>query len=249
MKILIPIKRVIDPYVKIRIKPDGSGVENQQVKMAMNPFDEIAVEEAIRLKEKKIASEIIAVSIGNTSCIETLRHALALGADRALLIQTEKTLAPLTLAKLLKIVAEQTQAQLILMGKQAIDDDCNQTGQMLAALLNWPQATFASQITIENHQATVQRELDSGVQTLRLTLPAVITTDLRLNTPRFAKLPDIMKAKGKPLETLAAENFQLDLPSDSSQINVAPPKARQAGITVANIDELLKKLREEVKVI
>ncbi|MCD6046629.1 MAG: hypothetical protein K0S08_276 [Gammaproteobacteria bacterium] len=249
MKILVPIKRVIDPYVKIRVKADGSGVETQNIKMTMNPFDEIAIEEAIRLKEKGIATEIIAVSIGATTSQETLRHALALGADKAVLIQTEQTLEPLAIAKLLKTIAEKTEAQLILMGKQAIDDDCNQTGQMLAALLNWPQATFASQITLENGVATVQRETDSGLQTISAKLPCLITTDLRLNTPRFAKLPDIMKAKSKPMEIIAADSFGIDLTTHLLIQEVSPPSVRKAGVKVSSVDELVQKLREEAKVI
>ena len=249
MKLLIPIKRVIDPYVKIRVKQDGSGVDTQNVKMAMNPFDEIAVEEGIRLKEKGLVTEIIVVSIGATPTQETLRHALALGADKAILIQTEQTLEPLIIARLLRAVAEKTAAQLIIMGKQAIDDDCNQTGQMLAALLDWPQATFASKITLENDRAMVQRETDSGLQTIAVTLPALITTDLRLNTPRFAKLPDIMKAKSKPLEVRSAESFAIDLTPHMIVKEVLPPPVRQAGCTVANVDALLQKLREEAKVI
>lgn len=249
MKILIPIKRVIDPYVKIRIKNDGTGVETQNIKMAMNPFDEIAVEEAIRLKEKGIATEIIVVSIGASTSQETLRHALALGADKAILIQTDQSLEPLAIAKLLKAVAEKTEVQLILMGKQAIDDDSNQTGQMLAALLNWPQATFASSIELTSQSATVQRETDNGLQTLEVSLPCVITTDLRLNTPRFAKLPDIMKAKSKPMETLNADSFGLDLASHLVTKEITPPPVRKAGIKVGNADELLQKLRDEAKVI
>lgn len=249
MKILIPLKRVIDPYVKIRIKTDGSGIETQNVKMTMNPFDEIAVEEAIRLKEKGIATEITVVSIGGTSTQETLRHALALGADKAIFVQSEQGLQPLAIAKILKSLTEKSEAQLVLMGKQAIDDDCNQTGQMLAALLNWPQATFASSISIENNAATVQRETDSGLQTLRVALPCVITTDLRLNTPRFAKLPDIMKAKSKPMEILAADSFGINLHSQLTTETVAAPIARKAGIKVNSVDELLQKLREEAKVL
>ncbi len=249
MKILIPLKRVIHPYVKIRIKSDGSGVETQNVKMAMNPFDEIALEEAIRLKEKGIATEVVIVSIGSPTSQETLRHGLALGADTAILVQTDQSLEPLAIAKLLKAIAEKQAAQLIMMGKQAIDDDCNQTGQMLAALLNWPQATFASQVSIENNTATVQRETDNGLQTIRVTLPAVITTDLRLNTPRFAKLPDIMKAKSKPLETLTAESLGVALNLRLNLKTVAAPTPRQAGIKVASVDELLNKLRNEAKVI
>ena len=249
MKILIPVKRVIDPYVKVRVKADGTGVETQNVKMSMNPFDEIALEEAIRLKEKGIATHITIVSIGLSTSQETLRHALALGADAAILIQTDLTLEPLAIARLLKIIAEKNASDLILMGKQAIDDDCNQTGQMLAALLNWPQATFASKIDIEENMARVQRECDAGLQTLSLQLPAVITTDLRLNTPRFAKLPDIMKAKSKPLETLDASSLGVNFFSHQKMISINPPPARKAGIKVANVDELIQKLRAEAKVI
>lgn len=249
MKILVPVKRVIDPYVKVRVKPDNTGVETQNVKMAINPFDEIALEEAIRLKEKGLASEIIAVSVGTQSSQETLRYALALGATSAILLQTDLTLEPLTIANLLKIITENNAIQLILMGKQAIDDDSNQTGQMLASLLGWPQATFVSALAVSGDHIQVERELDSGLQTLDLQLPAVITTDLRLNTPRFAKLPDIMKAKTKPMEIIAANSLGVDFTPQQTLLSVEAPPSRKAGIRVENVDALLDKLRNEAKVI
>jgi electron transfer flavoprotein beta subunit len=249
MKILVPIKRVIDAYVKIRVKGDCTGVETQNVKMAINPFDEIALEEAIRLKEKGHATEVVAISIGPVTNQESLRQALALGADRALLLQTEQEIQPLLVAKLLKEITLRETPQLILMGKQAIDDDSNQTGQMLAALLGWPQATFASKVQLENQQAIVEREVDGGLQTLAMTLPGIITTDLRLNTPRFAKLPDIMKAKSKPLEIIAADSLGIDLSPRLKTLKVEAPATRKAGIKVSSVDELLDKLRNEAKVI
>ena len=245
MKILVPVKRVIDPYVKIRLNATGTDVESQNIKMVMNPFDEIALEEAVRLKEQGIAQQIIVVSIGHDRCVDTLRQALALGADRAVLIQTEQHYAPLAIAKLLHAWLQNSDAQLILMGKQAIDDDCNQTGQMLATLLNWPQATFASKIQISDDVATVQRECDTGTQTLHLKLPCVITVDLCLNTPRFAKLPDIMRAKSKPFETITAESFALDLSSQIKQKNMVLQTMQRSGTVVANVAELLEKLRGE----
>ena len=245
MKILVPVKRVIDPYVKIRLNAAGTEVESQNVKMSMNPFDEIALEEAVRLKEQGIAEEIIVVSIGHDRCVDTLRQALALGADRAVLIQTEQHYAPLAIAKLLHAWLQKSGVQLVLMGKQAIDDDCNQTGQMLAALLNWPQATFASQIQVSSDTATVQRECDTGTQTLHLRLPCVITVDLCLNTPRFAKLPDMMRAKSKPLETIMAESFALNLSSQIKQKNIVLPTMQRSATVVANVAELLEKLRDK----
>lgn len=245
MKILVPIKRVIDPYVKIRLNAAESEVENQNVKMAMNPFDEIALEEAVRLKEQGITTEIIVVSIGEKNCTETLRQALALGADRAVLIETEHNLPPLAVAKLLQAITEKTAVQLVLMGKQAIDDDCNQTGQMLAALLDWPQVTFASKINIANEIGTVNRECDTGTQTLEVKLPAVITVDLCLNTPRFAKLPDLMRAKTKPLETLTAESFALDLSTQLTQKKIMLHTMKRAGTVLPDVLTLLEKLRAE----
>lgn len=249
MKILVAVKRVIDFNVKIRVKPDHSGVETTHVKMSMNPFDEIAVEEAVRLKEKGVATEIVVVSIGTTGAQETLRSALALGADRAILVQTDAETQPLAVAKILKKIAEQESPQLIILGKQAIDDDSNQTGQMLAALLNWPQGTFASKLEINNDQMKVTRELDGGLEMLELKLPAVITTDLRLNQPRYASLPNIMKAKQKPLAVIPIEQLQVDIASRLTTLKVEPPAARKAGMKVANVAELIHKLKNEAKVI
>ena len=249
MKVLVPIKRVIDYNVKIRVKPDKSDVDLNNVKMAINPFCEIAVEEAIRLKEAGIATEVIVVSIGGKAVQEQLRSALALGADRAIHIDTELTLDSLNIAKLLHSVVKQESPELILLGKQAIDTDNNQTGQMLAALASLPQATFASAIHIENNQAIVTREVDGGLQTLALTLPAVITTDLRLNTPRYAKLPDIMKAKRKPLNVIAADTLAIDLSPRIELLSVEMPVERSAGIIVSSVDELIDKLKNEAKVI
>lgn len=249
MKVLVPIKRVVDAYVKIRVKTDQSAVDDQNVKMSMNPFDEIAIEEAIRLQEQGIVTEIVAVSIGPIACQETLRQALALGADRAILIQTEADLEPLAIAKLLQVITQREEPQLLLLGKQAIDNDANQTGQMLAALLNWPQATFASKITIVEQQVTVEREIDGGLQTLQFTLPGVITTDLRLNIPRFAKLPNIMKAKSKPLTILNVNELGVDVTSRLQTLKVEMPSARSKGIQVHSVDELLDKLKHEAKVI
>lgn len=249
MKVLVPIKRVVDAYVKIRVKTDHSAVDDQNVKMSMNPFDEIAIEEAIRLQEQGIATEVVAVSIGPIACQETLRQALALGADRAILIQTDADLEPLAIAKLLKAITLREQPQLLLLGKQAIDNDANQTGQMLAALLDWPQATFASKISIDQNQATVEREIDGGLQTLQFTLPGVITTDLRLNTPRFAKLPNIMKAKSKPLSLLNVDELEVDITPRLQTLKVETPSARSKGIQVHSVDELIDKLKHEAKVI
>ncbi len=251
MKILVPVKRVVDYNVKIRVKPDGSGVDTANVKMSMNPFDEIAVEEAVRLKEKGIATEVVAVSAGVAACQETLRTALALGADRAILIETDAELQPLAVAQLLAAIVAKEGPQLIIMGKQAIDDDANQTGQMLAALLNWPQATFASQVVVDpaTQHVTVTREIDGGLETLQMPLPAVITTDLRLNEPRFASLPNIMKAKKKPLETLTPAALGVDVTPRIRTLKVQEPPKRKGGIKVADVDELIAKLRHEAKVI
>lgn len=249
MKVLVPIKRVVDYNVKIRVKADGSGVELANVKMSMNPFDEIAVEEAIRLKEKGIASEVVVVSIGIDKVEETLRTALALGADRAIRVHTDAMIQPLAAAKLLHKIALQEQPQLVICGKQAIDDDANQTGQMLAALLGWGQGTFASKLTLENNTATVVREVDGGLSTVVLKLPCVVTTDLRLNEPRYAKLPDIMKAKSKPMITLKAEELGVDIAPRISVRCVEEPPKRKGGGKVKDVAELIDKLRNEAKVI
>src|SRR4051812_23869952 len=229
MKILVPVKRVVDYNVKIRVKPDGSGVELANIKMSMNPFDEIAVEEAIRLKEKGKATEIVAVSIGPQQAAETIRTALAMGADRGILVKTDQTVEPLAVAKILKAIVEQESPQLIIMGKQAIDDDCNQTGQMLAALLRWGQGTFASQVEVNGEHLTVTREVDGGLQTIDLKLPAIVTTDLRLNEPRYASLPNIMKAKKKPLEQLTPEALGVDVTPRLVTLKVEEPSKRQGG--------------------
>jgi electron transfer flavoprotein beta subunit len=253
MKVLVAVKRVVDFNVKVRVKPDGSGVDTANVKMSMNPFDEIAVEEAVRLKEKGIATEIVAVSCGIAACQETLRTALALGADRAILVESGAELQPLAVAKLLKAIAARESPQLIIMGKQAIDDDNNQTGQMLAALLDWPQATFASKVDIAdadgNKRATVKREIDGGLETLSMSLPAVITTDLRLNEPRYATLPNIMKAKKKPLEVVTPEALGVDVAPRIATLKVVEPPKRKGGGKVADAKELVAKLRNEAKVI
>ena len=254
MKILVPVKRVVDFNVKVRVKPDGSGVDTANVKMSMNPFDEIAVEEAVRLKEKNIATEIVAVSCGVAACQETLRTALALGADRAILVETDAELQPLAVAKLLKAIALKETPQLVIMGKQAIDDDANQTGQMLAALLDWPQATFASKLEIApagggGPRATVKREIDGGLETLAMPLPAVITTDLRLNEPRYATLPNIMKAKKKPLEVVKPDALGVDVAPRLVTLKVTEPPKRKGGGKVADAKELVAKLRNEAKVI
>lgn len=251
MKVLVPIKRVIDPYVKIRLRLDGSGVESEHVKMVMNPFDEIALEEAVRCKEAGLVTEIIAVSIGAQSTQETLRHALALGSDKAIHVLTDNPLEPLHIAKCLAAIVSQQDPQLIMMGKQAIDNDCNQTGQMLGALLGWPQATFASQIKFINNNSTLEvtREVDAGLETLTVTLPAVITTDLRLNEPRYPTLPNIMKAKSKPLEVLPIEGLGIDLKPHIECIAVLPPSERQAGRMVKDVVELVHYLRDIDKVI
>jgi electron transfer flavoprotein beta subunit len=249
MKVLVPVKRVVDYNVRISVKADGSGVELANVKMSMNPFDEIAVEEAVRLKEKGVATELVAVSCGLGTCQETLRTALALGADRAVLVETDATLQPLAVAKLLKAVADKEAPQLVILGKQAIDDDANQTGQMLAALLGWPQATFASQVVVDGGKVRVTREIDGGLETLELTLPAVVTTDLRLNEPRFVKLPDIMKAKKKPLEVVKPADLGVDVTPRLTVLKVTDPPTRSAGIIVSDVAQLVDKLKNEAKVI
>jgi electron transfer flavoprotein beta subunit len=249
MKIIVPIKRVVDYNVKVRVRPDGTGVDTANVKMSMNPFDEIAVEEAVRLKEKGTATEIVAVSCGVATCQETLRTALALGADRAVLVQTDTELQPLAVAKLLRAIVEKESPGLVILGKQAIDDDANQTGQMLAALLDWPQATFASKVDIADSKATVKREVDGGLETVEVALPAVVTTDLRLNEPRYATLPNIMKAKKKPLETLTPEALGVDVAPRLKTLRVTEPAKRKGGGRVADVKELVAKLRNEAKVL
>jgi len=249
MKILVSLKRVLDYNVKVRVSPDGRGVDLANVKMSMNPFDEIAVEEAVRLKEAGVATDVVAVSCGTSKCQETLRTALAIGADRAILIESDVELQPLAVAKLLKALVEKEQPQIVFCGKQAIDDDANQTGQMLAALMGWPQATFASKVVVKDNTATVTREVDGGLETLELRLPAVITTDLRLNEPRYVTLPNIMKAKKKPLETIAPETFGVDVTPRLETLAVAEPSKRTAGIRVADVKQLIDKLKNEAKVI
>lgn len=249
MKIIVPVKRVIDYNVKPRVKADQTGVETQGVKMSINPFDEIAVEEAIRLKEKNAASEVVVVSIGPAESQPILRNAMAMGADRAILIQTLEAVEPLGVAKLLKTVILQEKADLVVMGKQAIDDDMNATGQILAALLDWPQATFVSQIEVGDGKIEVSREIDSGTETLRLSLPSVITADLRLNEPRYATMPNIMKAKRKPLNIIEASSLGVDFAPRLDVIKVVEPPERQAGIVVSSVSELVEKLRTEAKVI
>jgi electron transfer flavoprotein beta subunit len=249
MKILVPVKRVVDYNVKVRVKADGTGVETAGVKMSMNPFDEIAVEEAVRLKEKGIATEIVAVSMGLTACQETIRTALAMGADRGILVETDVELQPLAVAKLLKALVAKEEPGLVIMGKQAIDDDMNATGQMLAALLGWPQGTFASKVAIEGGTATVTREVDGGLETVALALPAVVTTDLRLNEPRYASLPNIMKARKKPIETVKPADLGVDPAPRLAVVSVAEPAKRKAGVKVASVAELVAKLRTEAKVI
>ena len=249
MKVLVPVKRVVDYNVKVRVKSDGSGVDIANVKMSMNPFDEIAVEEATRLKEKGAATEVIAVSCGVTQCQETLRTAMAIGADRAILVDTTEELQPLAVAKLLKALVDKEQPQLVILGKQAIDDDCNQTGQMLAALLGWPQATFASKLEIVDGKAVVSREVDGGSETLSLTLPAIITTDLRLNEPRYVTLPNIMKAKKKQMDTFKPEDLGVDVKPRIKTLKVSEPPKRSAGVKVADVAALVDKLKNEAKVI
>jgi electron transfer flavoprotein beta subunit len=244
MKLLVPVKRVIDYNVKPRVKADGTGVDLANVKMSMNPFDEIAVEEAIRLKEKGVATEIVAVSIGPAKAQETLRTALAMGADRAILVTAETEVEPLAVAKILQKVAAEEQPGMIILGKQAIDDDSNQTGQMLAALLGWAQGTFASKIEVEGEAVNVTREVDGGLETLRLKLPAIVTTDLRLNEPRYASLPNIMKAKSKPLAQKTPGDYGVDIAPRLTTLRVTEPPKRSAGVKVASVDELIDKLRE-----
>ncbi len=249
MKVLVPVKRVVDYNVKVRVKSDGTGVDIANVKMSMNPFDEIAVEEATRLKEKGAATEVIAVSCGVTQCQETLRTAMAIGADRAILVDTTEELQPLAVAKLLKALVDKEQPQLVILGKQAIDDDCNQTGQMLAALLGWPQATFASKVEVADGKVTVSREVDGGSETLVLTLPAIITTDLRLNEPRYVTLPNIMKAKKKQMDTYKPEELGVDVKPRIKTLKVSEPPKRSAGVKVADVAALVDKLKNEAKVI
>ena len=249
MKVLVSVKRVVDYNVKVRVKSDGSGVDIANVKMSMNPFDEIAIEEAVRLKEKGVVTEVIAVSCGVTQCQETLRTAMAIGADRAILVQTDVELQPLAVAKLLKALIDKEQPGLIILGKQAIDDDCNQTGQMLAALADLPQGTFASKVEIVDGKANITREVDGGSETVSLTLPAVITTDLRLNEPRYVTLPNIMKAKKKPLETFTPEALGVDVTPRIKTLKVVEPPKRSAGIKVPDVATLVAKLKTEAKVI
>ncbi len=249
MKILVPVKRVVDYNVKVRVKADGTGVETANVKMSMNPFDEIAVEEAVRLKEAGVATEIIAVSIGVAQCQETLRTALAIGADRAILVETAEETQPLGVAKALKALVDKEQPGLVILGKQAIDDDSNQTGQMLAALLGWSQATFASKVKIDGPNAQVTREIDGGLETISIKLPAVITTDLRLNEPRYVTLPNIMKAKKKTLDTVTPESIGVDMKPRLKTLKVSEPGKRGAGKQVGSVQELVDKLRNEAKVI
>jgi len=249
MKLLVAVKRVVDFNVKVRVKADKSGVETANVKMSMNPFDEIAVEEAIRMKEAGTATEIVAVSLGAQQCQETIRTALAMGADRGILVQSDAELQPLAVAKLLKAVIEKEQPKLVILGKQAIDDDCNQTGQMLAALLGWSQGTFASKVKVDGELLAVTREVDGGLETVKLKLPAIVTTDLRLNEPRYASLPNIMKAKKKPIDTLTPEQLGVDVAPRLVTLKVEEPPKRQAGKKVGSVQELVEKLRNEARVI
>jgi len=249
MKILVPVKRVVDYNVKVRVKSDQTGIELAGVKMAMNPFDEIAVEEAVRLKEKGIATEIVAVSVGVAACQETIRTALAMGADRGILVETDAATEPLAVAKILKALADKEQPGLFILGKQAIDDDMNATGQMLAALLGWPQGTFASKIEIADGTATVTREIDGGLETIAISMPAVVTADLRLNEPRYASLPNIMKARKKPIDVLKPADLGVDVTPRLKILKVVEPPKRQAGKKVASVAELVDKLRNEAKVI
>jgi electron transfer flavoprotein beta subunit len=244
MKILVPVKRVIDYNVKPRVKTDGTGVDLANVKMSMNPFDEIAVEEALRLREKGVATEVIAVSVGPAKAQETLRTALAMGADRAILVTTDDEVEPLAVAKILKAIADEEAPGLVILGKQAIDDDCNQTGQMLAALMGRPQGTFASEVTVDGDSVTVKREVDGGLETVKLTLPAIITTDLRLNEPRYASLPNIMKAKSKPMSMKTPADYGVDTTPRLKTLKVSEPPVRVAGIKVADVDALVAKLKE-----
>jgi electron transfer flavoprotein beta subunit len=244
MKILVPVKRVLDYNLKPRVKADGSGVDLANVKLSMNPFDEIAVEEAVRLKEKGIATEIVAISIGEAKAQETLRTALAMGADRAILVVHDGIAEPLAVAKILKAIAAEEQPGMVILGKQAIDDDCNQTGQMLAALLGWPQGTFASKVEVSGEKVDVTREIDGGLETVSLKLPAIVTTDLRLNEPRYASLPNIMKAKSKPLAQKTPADYGVDMAPRLTTLKVSEPPARKAGIKVKSVDELVAKLKE-----
>jgi electron transfer flavoprotein beta subunit len=249
MKALVPVKRVLDYNVKARVKPDGTGIDLANVKMSMNPFDEIAVEEAVRLKEKGVVTEVIAVSCGVTQCQETLRTAMAIGADRAILVECADELQPLAVAKLLKALVDKEQPGLVILGKQAIDDDCNQTGQMLAALADLPQATFASKVEVADGKATVTREIDGGLETVSVSLPAIVTTDLRLNEPRYVTLPNIMKAKKKPLETVKPADLGVDVAPRLKTLKVSEPPKRGAGVKVADVAALVAKLKNEAKVI
>ena len=249
MKVLVTVKRVIDPYVKVRVKSDGTGVETANIKMTMNPFCEIAVEQAVRMKEAGLVTEIVAVSIGVPQCQETLRTAMAMGADRGILVETTAEVQPLAVAKVLKAVIEKEQPKLVIMGKQAIDDDSNQSGQMLAALMNWPQATFISNISVNGDAADVTREIDGGLEKLTIKLPAVVTTDLRLNEPRYVTLPNIMKAKKKPLEVIKPDALGVDVTPRLKTLKVAEPGKRKAGVMVKDVAELVDKLKNEAKVI
>ena len=249
MKILVPVKRVVDYNVKVRVKSDSSGVDIANVKMSMNPFDEIALEEAVRLKEAGKVLEVVAVSVGSAQCQETLRTGMAIGADRGILVETSGETEPLAVAKIMKALADKEQPQLIILGKQAIDDDSNQTGQMLASLLGWPQATFASKVVLEDGKVTVTREVDGGLETVQLTLPAIVTTDLRLNEPRYVTLPNIMKAKKKPLETIKPEDLGVDVTPRLKTLKVTEPAKRSAGVKVPDVATLVQKLRTEAKVI
>ena len=249
MKILVPVKRVVDYNVKVRVKSDQSGVELENVKMSMNPFDEIAIEEALRIKEKNIASEVIAISIGNTQVQETIRNALAMGADSGIFVNSDNNLEPLSIAKILSSVVNKINPDIVIMGKQAIDDDMNATGQMLSALLGWSLATFASKIEIDKSIAKVSREVDEGIEHLEIKLPAIITTDLRLNEPRYASLPNIMKAKKKPIEEIMVQDLGIEISQKLEIVKVEEPKKRESGIMVKSVDELLEKLTNEAKVI
>ena len=249
MKVLVTVKRVIDPYVKVRVKADGSGVETANVKMTMNPFCEIAVEQAVRMKEAGVVTEIVAVSIGVAQCQETLRTAMAMGADRGILVETDAEVQPLAVAKTLKAIVAKESPQLVIMGKQAIDDDSNQSGQMLAALLGWPQATFISKVAVNGDSAEVTREIDGGLEKLTIKLPAVVTTDLRLNEPRYVTLPNIMKAKKKPLEVVKPDALGVDMAPRLTTLKVQEPPKRGAGVKVADVKELVAKLKNEAKII
>ena len=249
MKVLVSVKRVVDFNVKVRVRPDGSGVDLTNVKMSMNPFDETAVEESVRLKEQGLASEVIAVSVGPVQAADTIRTALAMGADRGILVRTDAAIEPLGVAKCLAALVRKEKPDLVILGKQAIDDDCNQTGQMLAALLGWGQGTFASRVVLSDGTAAVTREVDGGLQTVALRLPAVVTTDLRLNEPRYASLPNIMKAKKKPLEDIAVETLDVDVSPRLTVVKVSEPSGRKAGVKVGSVEELVSKLRNEAGVL